>query len=353
MTAEALASRPRRACGAPWAARSLDRRGGSDPAACTASVECRSVAGLDPEVRELLDRWAAKAARPVSELTAEAVREDELAVLDLQRAPGELYSVEDVEAPGPAGTLPVRVYRPRPGRLQPVLFLHGGGFVIGSEGYDAPLRELALASGCLIVSPEYRLAPEHPFPAAADDALAAARWLTAEAPALGASRMPAAVAGDSSGGNLAAIITCALTREGAAPSFQVLIYPMLDATASSASYVEFAEGYGFSGAKSRWYFDQYLRDGVDRRAPRVSPLFDRSLSDLPATLIVTAECDPLRDDGERHATGLRQAGVSVDLRRYPGMIHGFFQMTGALEGSRRLHRELGDWMREAADQARA
>ena len=193
------------------------------------------MAGLDSEVRELLDRWGAKAARPVGELTAEAVREDELAVLDLQRAPGELYSVEDVEAPGPAGTVPVRVYRPRPGRLSPVLFLHGGGLVIGSEGYDAPLWELALASGCLIVSPERRLAPEHPFPAAADDALGAARWLSAEAAALGAWPMPAAVAGDSSGGNLAAIVTDALTREGAAPSFQVLIYPMLDATASSAS----------------------------------------------------------------------------------------------------------------------
>ena len=120
---------------------------------------------------------------------------------------------------------------------------------------------------------------------------------------------------------------------------------MLDATASSASYNEFAEGYGFSREKSRWYFDQYLPPGVDRRAPRVSPLFDRGLGGVPATLIVTAECDPLRDDGERHAEGLRQAGVTVELRRYPGMIHGFFQMTGALEGSRRLHRELGDWMR--------
>ena len=309
------------------------------------------MAGLDPEVRELLDRSAASPPTPVSRLTAEAVREDELAVLDLQRTPGELYSVEDVEAPGPAGTLPVRVYRPRPGRLQPVLFLHGGGFVIGRDGYDAPLRELALASGCLIVSPECRLAPEHPFPAAADDALAAARWLSAEAPALGASRTPPAVAGDSSGGNLAATVTHALSRDGAPPSFQVLIYPMLDATASSPSYDEFAEGYGFSSEKSRWYFDQYLPQGVDRRAPRVSPLFDHSLGDVPATLIVTAECDPLRDDGERHATGLREAGVAVELRRYQGMIHGFFQMTGALEGSRRLHRELGDWVREAADQA--
>ena len=306
---------------------------------------------LDPEVRELLDRWAASPATPVSELTAEAVREDDLAVLDLQRAPGRLYSVEDLQAPGPAGALSVRVYRPRPERLHPVLFLHGGGFVIGRDGYDAPLRELARASGCLIVSPECRLAPEHPFPAAADDALAAARWLNAETSALGASHTPPAVAGDSSGGNLAATVTHALTREGTPPSFQVLIYPMLDATASSASYDEFAEGYGFSSEKSRWYFDQYLPPGIDRHAPRVSPLFDRGLSDVPATLIVTAECDPLRDDGERHAKGLRQAGVTVELRRHPGMIHGFFQMTGALERSRRLHRELGDWMREAADQA--
>jgi acetyl esterase len=309
------------------------------------------VAEVDPEVRELLDRWAATPARPVSELTAEAVREDDLAVLDLQRVPGPLHSVCDVEAPSPAGPLPVRVYRPSAGRLHPVLYLHGGGFVIGREGYDAPLRELALSSGCLIVSPQCRLAPEHPFPAAADDALAAARWLNAETLALGASHAPPAVAGDSSGGNLAATVTHALTREGARPSFQVLIYPMLDATASSASYDEFAAGYGFSSEKSRWYFDQYLPPGVDRRAPRVSPLFDLGHPEMPATLIATAECDPLRDDGERYAENLRRTGASVELRRYRGMIHGFFQMTGALEGARRLHRELGDWMREAADQA--
>jgi acetyl esterase len=306
------------------------------------------VTELDVGVRALLDRWAANPATPVDELTAKAVRKDDLAVLELQRVPAELYSVEDTEVPGPAGTLPVRVYRPRPGRLHPVLFLHGGGFVIGRDGYDAPLRELALASGCMIVAPECRLAPEHPFPAAVEDALAVAWWLKEQAPALGASDASPGVAGDSSGGNLAATITHTLTREGAPPSFQVLIYPMLDATASSASYDEFAEGYGFSSEKSRWYLDQYLPPGVDRRAPRVSPLFDAGLSGVPATLIVTAECDPLRDDGERHSNHLRQAGVVVELRRYRGMIHGFFQLTGALEGSRRLHRELGDWIREAA-----
>ena len=302
---------------------------------------------VDREVRGLLDRWAANPATPVNELTAEAVRHADLDVLQLQRKPAELYAVEDVDFAGPAGTLTARVYRPRPGRLHPVLFLHGGGFVTGRAGYDAPLRELALASGCMIVSPACRLAPEHPFPAAADDALAAARWLAAEAPALGASSAPPAVAGDSSGGNLAAVVTHWLTRACTPPSFQVLIYPMLDATASSPSYVEFATGYGFSSEKSRWYFDAYLPPRLDRRVPPAFQIMDRDLGCMPPTLIVTAECDPLRDDGERHADNLRRAGVPVELRRYDGMIHGFFQMTGALEGSRRLHRELAAWMRPA------
>ncbi|HEY3087087.1 MAG TPA: alpha/beta hydrolase [Jatrophihabitantaceae bacterium] len=305
---------------------------------------------LEPDVRKLLDQWAAEPSVPVGELTARAVREDDLGVLTLQRDPGALHRVEDVEVMGPAGPLPVRVYRPGPGLLHPVLFLHGGGFVIGREGYNAPSRELALSSGCLIVSPECRLAPEHPFPAAVEDALAVARWLNADARTLGAAPAAPGVAGDSSGGNLAATVTHALTREGVPPSFQVLIYPMLDATASSASYDQFASGYGFSREKSRWYFDQYLPPGLDRRSPRVSPLFDAGLGDLPATLIVTAECDPLRDEGERHAENLREAGVQVELRRYQGMIHGFFQMTGAVAGSRRLHSELGDWMRYHADQ---
>jgi acetyl esterase len=306
------------------------------------------VTRVDPDVRALLDRWAAQPATPVSELTADAVRADDVAVLALQRAPAELHRVDDVDVPGAQGALRARVYRPHPGPLHPVLFLHGGGFVIGREGYDAPLRELAFASGCLIVAPECRLAPEHPFPAAIDDALAAARWLAAESAALGAVHVEPGVAGDSSGGNLAAVVAHERTRGGAPPSFQVLIYPMLDATASSASYEEFADGYGFSSAKSRWYFDQYLPPATDRRAPRASPLFDRATGGLPPTLIVTAECDPLRDDGERHAAALRESGVQVELRRYPGTIHGFFQMTGALEAASRLHRELGDWMQAQA-----
>ncbi len=300
---------------------------------------------LEPDVRALLARWATRPAPAVGELTARSVRDDDLAVLALQRPPGELHSVEDREAPGPAGSLPVRIYRPRAGRLPALLFLHGGGFVIGRAGYDAPLRELARAGDCLLVAPEVRLAPEHPFPAAVDDAVAVARWLTRAAPALGAASVVPGIGGDSSGGNLAAVAALALVRDRLPPAFQVLIYPMLDATASSPSYAEFSAGFGFSSAKARWYLDRYLPPGTDRRDPRASPLLAADVAGLPPTLVVTAEADPVRDDGERYAERLRGAGVEVDLRRYAGTIHGVFQMTGALASARTLHRDLGTWIR--------
>jgi len=280
-----------------------------------------------------------------SALTADTVRAEDRAVLSLQRTPAALHAVEDLDA-GP-GVPALRVYRPRPGPLRAVLFLHGGGFVIGREGYEAPLRDLAAAGDCLLVCPACRLAPEHPFPAAADDALAAMRWLAAHAEGLGASPGPPGIAGDSSGGNLAAGVTHALCRDGAPPSFQLLIYPMLDATAGSPSYRAFATDHGFSADKARWYFDQYLPPGIDRRDPRVSPLFDRPVAGLPPTLVVTAERDPVRDDGERHVALLRAEGAPAELRRHAGTTHGFFQATGAPEGAK-LHAELGDWLREHA-----
>lgn len=317
----------------------------STPDAEVASAGVPDMGGLDPEVRALLDRATTRSGSSSRALTAADVRADDVSVLDLQRVPGDLHSVTDIEIPSAHG-VPARVYRPRPGPLQPVLFLHGGGFVVGRDGYEAPLRELALAADCLLISPECRLAPEHPFPAAASDALAAARWLEKEASTLGSSGARLGVAGDSSGGNLAATVTHRLAREGVPPAYQVLIYPMLDATATSPSYAEFADGYGFTAKKSRWYFDQYLPFAGDRHLPRASPLFEDDLTPLPHTLVVTAEFDPLRDDGERYVERLQQAGVTVELWRYAGMIHGFFQMTGALERSRQLHRELGHWMRD-------
>ena len=299
---------------------------------------------VDPQARALLERWAATPGVPVERLTATKDRQEDRAVLDLQATPDRLHAVDDIEVPGPAGAMAARVYRPRSGRLQTVLYLHGGGFVIGPEGYDAPLRQLALSSGCLIVALRHRLAPEHRFPAALEDAVAGATWLAGNVEAVGGLDVPLGVVGDSSGGNLAAVAVRTLTREGAPLAFQVLVYPMLDATASSASYVEFASGYGFSREKSLWYVDQYLPPEVDRRAPQVSPLFEPDLAGLPPTLIVTAECDHLRDEGEAYAQNLRDAGVEVDVRRYRGMIHGFFQMTAALDSARLLHDELAQWL---------
>jgi acetyl esterase len=303
------------------------------------------VTQIDPQAQALLDRWAAIPGGPVGQLTAAKVREDDLSVLELQREPDPSVAVDDIELAGPAGAMAARVYRLRHGRRQAVLYLHGGGFVIGPGGYEAPLCQLARASGCLIVALRCRLAPEHRFPAAVEDAVAGARWLAANAGVLGGAGDTVGVVGDSSGGNLAAVVAQTLTRDGVPLSFQALIYPMLDATASSASYGEFASGYGFTREKARWYFHQYLPPEVDAHAPRVSPLFERQLAGLPPTLIVTAECDPLRDEGETYAGNLRRAGVEVELRRYPGMIHGFFQMTAALDAARRLHDELGRWLK--------
>ena len=300
---------------------------------------------VDPQARALLERWDATPGVPVERLTATRVRQEDLAVLDLQAIPKRLHAVNDIELPGPAGAMSARVYRPRPGRLQTILYLHGGGFVIGPEGYDAPLRQLALSSGCMIVALHHRLAPEYRFPAALEDAVAGATWLAENIETVGGLDVPLGVMGDSSGGNLAAVAVRTLAREGTPLAFQALIYPMLDATASSASYIEFASGYGFSREKSLWYFDQYLPPEVDLRAPSVSPLFELDLAGLPPTLIATAECDPLRDEGEAYAQNLRDAGVDVTVHRYRGMIHGFFQMTAALDASRQLHNDLAQWLK--------
>jgi acetyl esterase len=300
---------------------------------------------VDPQARALLERWAATPGVPVERLTATQVRREDLAVLDLQATPDRLHTVADIEVPGPASAMAARVYRPRPGRLQTILYLHGCGFVIGPEGYDAPLRQLALSSGCLIVALHHRLAPEHRFPAALEDVVAGATWLTENLETVGGLDVPLGVMGDSSGGNLAAVAVRTLTRDGVPLAFQALVYPMLDATASSDSYAEFASGYGFSREKSLWYFDQCLPPEVDRRAPNVSPLFELDLAGLPPTLIATAECDPLRDEGEAYARNLRDAGVDVTVRRYRGMIHGFFQLTAALEASRQLHNDLAEWLK--------
>jgi acetyl esterase len=213
--------------------------------------------------------------------------------------------------------------------VKPVLvYLHGGGWVIGTlDSYDATCRELAQGAGCVVVSVDYRLAPEHRYPAAPEDCYAAVQWVAANAASLGADAKRLAVGGDSAGGNLSAVVSqMARDRGGPAIRFQLLIYPVTDADFTRRSYVDNAEGYLLTTASMRWFWDHYVPEQAKRAEPYASPLRAADLSGLPPAWVCTAEFDPLRDEGEAYAKRLQQAGVSTTLTRFDGLIHGFVSM---------------------------
>jgi acetyl esterase len=307
---------------------------------------------VDPQAQTLLDTWAALPTIPVAQLTPLSVRESDRAVEALQAPPEPVQRIEEQLAHTSVGQIPIRVYTPLEGTPPFPIFIyfHGGGFVIGSESYQSPLCALTNRTRHLLCAVEYRLAPEHPFPAAVDDAFAAAQWLIQNAARFGGDQQHIVIGGDSSGGNLAAVVTL-LNRDQHAFNlgFQVLIYPMLDATCSQPSTQMFATGYGFSREKIEWYFRHYLPAGVDRRDPRISPLFAAPSQDLPAAFIATAEFDPLRDEAEVYAQRLRSAGAPVTLKRYAGMIHGFFQMAGMLDQGKTLIADIGAALQKVSE----
>ncbi|WP_227980555.1 alpha/beta hydrolase [Nocardia spumae] len=243
--------------------------------------------------------------------------------------PIPVAAVVDSFAPGADGEqIPVRIYTPRDttGPLPVVLFCHGGGFVICSvDSHDQFCRSMANGAGALVVSVEYRRAPEHRFPAAAEDAYAVLCWIAATAQRFGADPARIAVAGDSAGGNLATV-TALLARDrgGPAVAAQVLMYPMLDPTRSSASYRDNAQGYFVTDDHLRWYWEQYL-GGSGSTDPYAAPLL-ADPAGLPPAHIATAEFDPLRDEGEAYGRRLTAAGVEVEVHRYDGMFHGFMTM---------------------------
>jgi acetyl esterase len=286
---------------------------------------------VTPEVSGLLAMIAAVEAPPPSEQTPDEVRAA-YAQLSAFATKEDVASVEDRAIPGPAGEIPVRVYRPAEVEGTPgvLVYFHGGGWSIGSvDTHDAECRSLANGAGVVVVSVEYRLAPEHPFPACYDDAVAAVRWLARHGGELGADGTRLAVGGDSAGGNLAAAVSQALRDTGPAIRFQLLTYPTLDLTLGHPSIEENAEGYFLTKEMMEWFRANYLSDGtIDQRDPRVSPLHadPGALAGLPPALVITAEYDPLRDEGEAYAEALRAAGVDVTLTRYDGVIHGFFSM---------------------------
>ena len=256
---------------------------------------------------------------------------------------------EPLELPGAAGPIRARLYTP-PGAQDPaplLVYFHGGGWVIGDlDTHDDPCRFLAANTGAKLLSVDYRLAPEHPFPAAAEDAFAAYEWAAANGERLGVDAGRIAVGGDSAGGNLAAA-TCLTARESGAPSpaMQLLIYPVTETAGTAPSRRTFADGFLLTRADMDWFEDRYLPPGVDREDPRVALLNAPDLSNLPPAYIAVAGFDPLRDEGIAYAERLREAGVQVALRHHPGLVHTFANLTAICPSAREAMLEAAGALR--------
>jgi len=273
-------------------------------------------------------------------------------VVQVEGRPLALQEVREVTLAGAAGPLRARLYVPPadPGEERPaplVVYFHGGGWVVGDlDTHDQPCRLLAWHSGARVLSVDYRLAPEHPFPAPVEDALAAFRDALERAAELGIDPGRAAVAGDSAGAHLAAVTAMLAARDGGpAPAFQLLIYPVTDCSGVSASRLAFAEGFLLTKENMDWYEERFLGAHGDRHDPRVSPLLAPDLEGLAPAMVVTAGFDPLRDEGEAYARRLREAGVPCTLRRHAGAVHGFIHILLAGDGAREALAEMGGALR--------
>lgn len=302
---------------------------------------------LDPHVKGLLDMLAASGRPKVWQLTPAEARQAFLALAQATDAKDvPIGRIENGELPGPAGPLPFRSYTPAAavaGPLAGLVYFHGGGFVIGSlDTYDGLCRMLANESGCRVISVDYRLAPEHKFPAAVEDAYAATKWVAQHAATLGIDPNRIAVGGDSAGGNLAAVV-CQLAKKAGGPklALQILFCAPTDITAETESRLAFAEGYFLETASMRWFGDQYYLPDADRRDPRISPLHAADVAGLPPAHIHTAGFDPLRDEGKAYADRLERSGVTVRYTCHEGMIHHFYAMAGAIPYARSAMKTAG------------
>ncbi len=305
---------------------------------------------LDPQVRAMRERRIAADVTPLYEMTLAQARAADLA--DIRAGGGDVepvHEVTDRTFPGPDGELPVRIYRPdHDGPLGTLMYFFGGGWTLGGiDTSDGVCRALANAAGCQVVTPGYRLAPEHPFPAAVHDCHAAVEWVAAHAAELDADPDRLAVGGDSAGGNLAAVVSLlARDRGGPALAAQLLVYPNTCYHADTDSLRANDDRWMFNRNSVDWYWRNYLPTPEAGRDPLVSPLLAEDLTGLPPALVITAEYDPLRDEGERYAARLREAGVAAETTRYDGMAHGFFTMSGVLDGARRAVAEAAEYLRK-------
>lgn len=305
---------------------------------------------LDPQVKLLLDQIAAA---PGPKLHTLAPADARRLTANMFRVPPEraekVFKVEDWKIPGPGGSIPIRVYTPEGIGPFPVLvFFHGGGWVIcGLESHDGPCRALTNKVGCVTVSIDYRLAPEHKFPAGVEDCFAATKWVAEHAGELNVDANRLAVGGDSAGGNLSAVIAL-LARDAGGPkiALQLLIYPATEAELDTYSHKTFTD-YFLTKEDINWFWGHYLRSPADRKDPRVAPALAKSLKGLPPALIITAEFDPLRDEGEAYGEKLRAHGVPVSVTRYEGMIHGFLSMYEVLDKGKEAIEESAAALRKA------
>jgi acetyl esterase len=309
---------------------------------------------VTPEVQSVLDVIAAFGGPALEDQTPEEVRQSFATLNSLGIATKvDMASARDRVIPGPAGDIPVRVYVPTadPGPRPVLVYFHGGGWVIGDlETHDGTVRALAAASGVTVVSVDYRLAPEHPFPAAVDDCLAAVRWVAdpGNATALDIDPRRMAVGGDSAGGNLAAVVAQQLRDDGPAVQFQLLVYPVTDVRLSHPSIDQNADGYLLTKADMLWFREHYVGDH-GWTDPLVSPLLatEEAVRGVAPALVITAEYDPLRDEGEAYAERLRAAGVAATATRYEGMIHGFFSMGDMIPEGKAAVDEAAEALRTA------
>ena len=293
------------------------------------------MASLHPQIREVLRVMAAAKLRSIEEMTPTEAREQMEATARARRAdPLPVARVQERTIPGAAGEIRLRLYWPQAAVPVPAIgYYHGGGHVIGSlDTHDFVARNLCAGTGALVASVDYRMGPEHRFPAAVDDSFAALQWLHENAQTLGADPGQFGVHGDSAGANLAAVVALLARDTGPQLRLQSLVYPITDYGMVGESYDTYATGYGIlTKGAMLWFRNHYLRSPDDANDWRASPIKAASLAGVAPAIIVTAECDVLHDDGERYARALHRSGVPVEYKEFPGMIHAFFGMVPAVD----------------------
>jgi len=295
-------------------------------------------ARIDPQAREVMEYLAGLGLPSIDKISPAEARRQYREVRATLRPPApHLPDVRDVKADGKGGPIPLRLYRPSEGVLPAFVFFHGGGWVVGDlDTHDVVCRQIARDAGAVVIAVDYRLAPENPFPAASDDAWSATRWIAAHADQLGIDAARIAVGGDSAGGGLAAVVALmARDSRKLRLALQVLVYPVVDLRAESVSYSNYAEGYLLTRAAMKWYIAQYAPTPQAVNDWHASPALAPWVHGVAPALIMTAELDPLLDEGEAYAGRLRGARVPVDYQVVPGMVHGFLTMGGRVDAANR------------------